>query len=140
MQPAECPFAALDGLLREAQSRTPFIFVDFHAEATSEKMALGWYADGRVSALAGTHTHIQTNDARVLPRGAGYVTDAGMTGPRDSVLGVEKDIIIEKFTRHMPRRFEPAGGDLQFNGVFFDLTEDGRCQALELINFWEPAG
>jgi metallophosphoesterase (TIGR00282 family) len=137
MQPAECPFAALDTLLQEARGRTPFIFLDFHAEATSEKMALGWYADGRISALAGTHTHIQTNDARVLPRGTGYVTDAGMTGPRDSVLGVKKDIIIEKFTRHMTRRFEPAAGDIQFNGVLFDLAADGRCRAAELINFWE---
>jgi metallophosphoesterase (TIGR00282 family) len=138
MQPAECPFAALDNLLQEVRGRTPFIFLDFHAEATSEKMALGWYADGRISALVGTHTHIQTNDARVLPHGAGYLTDAGMTGPRDSVLGVEKEIIIDRFTRQMPRRFEPAEGDLQFNGALFDLADDGCCQAVELINFWEP--
>jgi metallophosphoesterase (TIGR00282 family) len=137
MQPAECPFAALDNLLQEACNRTPFILLDFHAEATSEKMALGWYADGRISAMVGTHTHIQTNDARVLPRGAGYVTDAGMTGPRDSVLGVEKEIIIEKFISYHSRRFEPAEGDLQFNGVLFDLADNGRCRAVELINFWE---
>ena len=137
MQPAECPFAALDNLLQESRGRTPFIFLDFHAEATSEKMALGWYADGRISAMVGTHTHIQTNDARILPRGAGYVTDAGMTGPRDSVLGVEKEIIINKFIRQHSRRFEPAEGDLQFNGVLFDLADDGRCRTVELINFWE---
>ena len=137
MQPAECPFTALDRLLQEACNRTPFIFLDFHAEATSEKMALGWYADGRISAMVGTHTHIQTNDARILPHGTGYVTDAGMTGPRDSVLGVEKDIIINKFTRQLPQRFEPAEGDLQFNGVLFDLASGGRCQSVELINFWE---
>jgi len=139
MKPAECPFAALDNLLQEARDRTLFIFLDFHAEATSEKMAMGWYADGRISALAGTHTHIQTNDARILPRGTGYVTDAGMTGPRDSVLGVDKDIIIDKFTRQIPKHFEPAKGDLQFNGVLFDLADTGRCQGLELINFWEQA-
>ena len=137
MAPAECPFAALDSLLQKAGKRTPFIFVDFHAEATSEKMALGWYADGRISALAGTHTHIQTNDARVLSQGTGYVTDAGMTGPRDSVLGVEKDIIIDKFLGRRSRHFEPAQGDLQFNGVLFDLAADGRCRTVELINFWE---
>ena len=139
MEPAECPFAALDNLWQEAHSRTPFIFLDFHAEATSEKMALAWYADGRISAMVGTHTHIQTNDARVLPRGAGYITDAGMTGPRDSVLGVEKDIIIDKFIGRRSRRFEPATGDLQFNGVLFELAADGRCHTVEPINFWEQA-
>ncbi|MCL1816667.1 MAG: TIGR00282 family metallophosphoesterase [Clostridiales bacterium] len=139
MQPAECPFAAFDNLLSNMEKATPYIFLDFHAEATSEKMAMAWYADGRISALAGTHTHIQTNDARVLPKGTGYVTDAGMTGPRDSILGVEKQIIIEKFLRQKSRRFEPAGGDLQFNGVLYDLAADGHCQAVELINFWETA-
>ena len=137
MQPAECPFTALDNLLQAAGERTPYIFLDFHAEATSEKMALGWYADGRISALTGTHTHIQTNDARVLPRGLGYITDAGMTGPRDSVLGVDKDIIIERFISQKSRRFEPAGGDIQFNGVLFDLAADGRCRTVESLNFWE---
>ena len=140
MQPAECPFAALDELLQVAGQRTPFIFLDFHAEATSEKMALGWYGDGRISALVGTHTHIQTNDARILPKGTGYVTDAGMTGPRDSVLGVEKDIIIDKLIGRRSRRFEPAEGDIQLNGVLFDLADNGRCTALELINFWESRG
>ena len=138
MQPAECPFCAMDTLLAAEGARTPFILLDFHAEATSEKMAMGWYLDGRVSAVLGTHTHIQTNDARVLPRGSGYVTDAGMTGPRDSVLGVDKDIIIEKFLYQMPRHFEPANGDLQFNGILLDLADNGHCRRIELINFWEP--
>ncbi|MCL1974955.1 MAG: TIGR00282 family metallophosphoesterase [Firmicutes bacterium] len=137
MQSAECPFTALDNLLQGEGKRTPCIFLDFHAEATSEKMALGWYADGRISALAGTHTHIQTNDARILPQGSGYITDTGMTGPRDSVLGVDKDIIIDKLISQRPRRFEPAEGDVQFNGVIFDIAENGRCRSVQTLNFWE---
>lgn len=138
MPPAECPFAAMDALLEQEQGRTPFIFLDFHAEATSDKVAMGWYMDGRVSAVVGTHTHVQTNDARILPRGTGYLTDAGMTGPRDSVLGVEKEVIIDKFLYSMPRHFDPAAGDLQFNGALFDLDDSGRCCGVQLVNFWEP--
>jgi calcineurin-like phosphoesterase len=87
----------------------------------------------------GTHTHIQTNDARILPRGTGFLTDAGMTGPRDSVLGVESEIIIRKFMLGFPERFEIARGDWQFNGVIFDFAANGRCKDIELINFWQPA-
>ena len=139
MDAAECPFTAMDKLLEQEKGRTPFILLDFHAEATSEKNALGNYLDGRVSACVGTHTHIQTNDARILPRGTGYLTDAGMTGPRDSVLGVEPEIIIRKFIFGFPERFELARGDRQFNGVIFELDAMGKCQNIELVNFWQGA-
>lgn len=135
----DCPFRAMDVLLKTWSREQAAIFVDFHAEATSEKMAMGWYLDGRVSALVGTHTHIQTNDSRILPRGTGYLTDAGMTGPRDSVLGVEKEIIIERFLTGVSPRFEPAGGDIQLNGAIFEIGIDNRTEAIELVNFWEPA-
>jgi len=97
MQPFDCPFRAMDEMLKKYDRKDTAILVDIHAEATSEKMAMGWYLDGRVSAVAGTHTHIQTNDARLLHRGTAYITDAGMTGPRDSVLGVEKETIISRY-------------------------------------------
>ncbi|MGI5891333.1 MAG: TIGR00282 family metallophosphoesterase [Bacillota bacterium] len=139
MPPANCPFAAMDEMLKQVRDITSFIIVDFHAEATSEKMAMGWYLDGRISALLGTHTHIQTNDARILPRGTAYLTDVGMTGPRDSVLGVDKDIIIKKMLTQMPQRFEPARGDLQFNGVVIELGEDGKARTIDLINFFDPS-
>lgn len=111
MPPLDCPFATMDRLLAEWRQEEAVIFLDFHAEATSEKMAMGWHVDGRISAMVGTHTHIQTNDARVLPRGTGYLTDAGMTGPRDSVLGVEKEIILERFRTGFSPRFQTAKGD-----------------------------
>jgi metallophosphoesterase (TIGR00282 family) len=135
----DCPFQAMDAMLQEWSRKTAAIFVDFHAEATSEKMAMGWYLDGRVSALTGTHTHIQTNDPRILPHGTGYLTDAGMTGPRDSVLGVEKQIIIERFLTGVSPRFEPAGGDIQLNGAIFEIGENNCAENIELLNFWEPA-
>ena len=138
MPPAESPFMAMDKILAETRNITPFVFVDFHAEATSEKNALAWYLDGQVSAVIGTHTHIQTNDARILPRGTILVTDAGMTGPRDSILGVEWEIIVKHFITQMPARFNVAKGDIQFNGVIIELCEDGRAKTIELINFWEP--
>lgn len=139
MTPFDCPFHALDALLKELADEERIVFVDIHAEATSEKAALAWYLDGRVAAVAGTHTHVQTNDARVLPRGTGYVTDAGMTGPRDSILGVDKDIIISRFITGVSPRFEIATGDLQFNGVVFDIGEDNRCQSVETVSFWQPS-
>lgn len=137
LQPQDCPFRKLDDILRE--STADWTFVDFHAEATSEKMAMAWYADGRISALAGTHTHVQTADARVFPRGTGYITDAGMTGPRDSVLGVNKDIVIERFLTGISPRFETANGDLQLNAVVFDLLDDGKCASVTPVNFWQPS-
>jgi len=138
MNPCDCPFAALDRVLKEIGPGRR-VLVDFHAEATSEKMALGWYADGRAGALVGTHTHIQTNDARILPRGLAYITDAGMTGPRDSVLGVEKEIIVQRFLLGYSEHFRTAGGDLQFNGVLVDLDSGGKAREIRSLNVWQPA-
>lgn len=139
MTPFDCPFRTMQALLKEWQADDAAIFVDIHAEATSEKLALGFYLDGQVAAIVGTHTHVQTNDARILPKGSGYLSDAGMTGPRDSILGVDKDIIIERFLSGVSPRFEVANGDLQFNGVVYDIGDDNKCQGVELINFWQPA-
>ena len=143
MRPLDCPFRTLDSLLRadreDPAGRPQWTLVDMHAEATSEKVALGWHADGQVSAVVGTHTHVATADGRVLARGTGYVTDAGMTGPRDSVLGVDKDIILERFRTGFSPRFETADGDLQFNSVLFDLRADGGCEQVERLDFWQPS-
>ena len=100
------PFRKIEELLAKIQKRTPYIFVDFHAETTSEKQAMGWFLDGRVSAVVGTHTHVQTNDARILPKGTAYLTDVGMTGPYDGILGMKKEAVIEKFLTSLPQRFE----------------------------------
>lgn len=118
------PFRKVRGLVEEIRKQTPIVIVDFHAEATSEKIAMGWYLDGKVSAVCGTHTHVQTADERILPQGTAYITDLGMTGPRDSVLGVEVDIILEKFLSQLPVRFEVASGPYQLNGVVIDIDED----------------
>ena len=134
---ADCPFRTVDRLLGEETA--DWTLVDMHAEATSEKVAMGWYCDGRVSAVVGTHTHVPTADARLLHRGTGYVTDAGMTGPRDSVLGVDKDIIIQRFLTGISPRFETASGDLQFNAVLFDLNDDGTCSSVERVDLWQSA-
>ncbi|MFW8576187.1 TIGR00282 family metallophosphoesterase [Enterococcus entomosocium] len=100
------PFRKMDELVAIARKRTPFIFVDFHGETTSEKQAMGWYLDGRVSAVVGTHTHVQTNDARILPQGTAYLSDVGMTGPYDGILGMKREPVIEKFLTALPQRFE----------------------------------
>ena len=139
MTPLNNPFATVDQILPEILKQTHNVFLDFHAEVTSEKVAMGWYLDGRVSAIVGTHTHIQTNDARILPRGSAYLTDAGMTGPRDSVLGVDTDIIIQRFRSGHSERFQVAEGDLQFNGVLIDIDTDGKATNIETINFWQPS-
>jgi metallophosphoesterase (TIGR00282 family) len=130
----DCPFRKADEILTGIGQETPIIVLDFHAEATSEKMAMGWYLDGRVSAVVGTHTHVQTADERVLPGGTAYISDVGMTGPRDSVIGVKKEIIVDRFLTHMPRRFEVASGPYQFNAVLLDLDEvDGRANSIDRL-------
>jgi metallophosphoesterase (TIGR00282 family) len=114
--------------------RAAVILVDFHAEATAEKMALAWHLDGRVSAVLGTHTHVQTADERILPKGTGFITDAGMTGPHDSVIGVQKDQAIRKFLTQLPTRFEPATGDVRFHGVHLEIDEaTGRCRHISRV-------
>jgi len=129
------PFSKADELIAEAQKRTNFIFIDFHAETTSEKQAFGWYVDGRVSAVVGTHTHTQTADNRVLPQGTAYLTDAGMTGPYDAILGVDRDAIIKRFLTNMPVRFEvDKNGNNQLNGCIITIDEQtGRATAIERI-------
>ena len=128
----DCPFQVADELIERAQKKTNIIVVDFHAEATSEKRALGWHLDGRASVVFGTHTHIQTADAQVMTAGTGYITDLGMTGPHESVIGVEKDTIIQKFITQMPLRFTAATQGVQINGAVADIDEKtGRTRSFE---------
>jgi 2',3'-cyclic-nucleotide 2'-phosphodiesterase len=133
LDPFESPFIAADRLVAEARASTPVVVVDFHAEATSEKVALARYLDGRVTAVLGTHTHVQTNDARVLAGGTAAITDAGMTGPHDSVIGSEEHGAIKRFVTGMPTRLEPATGDVRIEGVVVDCEADGRATACELL-------
>jgi len=131
LQNLEDPFSGAIRWINEMKQETPIIIVDFHAEATSEKMALGWFLDGKVTALLGTHTHIQTADARLLHQGTAYITDVGMTGPRDSVLGVKKEIIINRFLTQLPAKFELASGPIQLNGVVIDVDEEtGKARSI----------
>ena len=126
------PFRVADQLLKETQ--TKIVLVDIHAEATSEKISMGWYLDGRVSAVVGTHTHVPTADERVLPGGTAYITDVGMTGPYDSVIGVKKELIMGKFLNNMPVRFEPATGDVRLCAVVVDCDNaTGRARAIERV-------
>jgi metallophosphoesterase (TIGR00282 family) len=129
----QSPWEVVDALVDEARARTPVIVVDFHAEATSEKIALAGWLDGRVTAVIGTHTHVQTNDARVLPGGTAAVTDAGMTGPHDSVIGVKAELAIRRMRTRLPVRFEPAEGGVRIEGVVVDCSDDGRASGIELL-------
>ncbi|MBI3314720.1 MAG: TIGR00282 family metallophosphoesterase [Candidatus Omnitrophica bacterium] len=130
----ECPFRTLDKALAEIRTRTPLSVVDMHAEATSEKVAMGHYADGKVSVVFGTHTHIQTADEKVLPGGTAYITDLGMTGPYDSVIGQNKEKIIRRFLTSMPHQFEVAAAAATLHGVVVGLdTETGRAQSITRI-------
>lgn len=132
---ADNPFRYVDELLEKAKADgARFIFVDFHAEATSEKRAMGFYLDGKVSAVFGTHTHAQTADAQVLPKGTGYITDLGMTGVIDSILGVKKEIIINRLKDNDMSRFEQASGKCMLNGCVFDIDEKtGLTKSAKLI-------
>ncbi|MCA1040851.1 TIGR00282 family metallophosphoesterase [Bacillus infantis] len=135
LQPSDCPFKKADELIEEARQRTPFIFVDFHAEATSEKQAMGWYLDGKVSAVVGTHTHVQTADNRILPDGTAFITDVGMTGPYDGILGVEKEAVLKRFITNLPVRFEvPKEGRDQLSAVSVELDrKTGLAKKIERI-------
>jgi metallophosphoesterase (TIGR00282 family) len=134
MNQLDCPFRAASALVDELRQQTPVILVDFHAEATSEKMALGCYLDGRVSAVVGTHTHVQTADERILPAGTAYITDAGMTGSRDAVIGIRKELAIEKFLTQLPVRFEVAKKTPVLNGVLFEIDpQSGRARDVQRI-------
>lgn len=122
----DCPFRCMENLLADMGQESSIIVVDFHAEATSEKVVMGWYLDGRVSAVVGTHTHVPTADARVLPMGTAHVTDVGMVGPRDSVLGVRPERIVSHFTTQLPARFEVARGPVIFNSVLLEIDPVSR--------------
>src|SRR5699024_3099010 len=131
----DCPFKKAYELIAEAKKTTDLIFIDFHAEVTSEKQAFGWYVDGRASAVIGTHTHTQTADERILPKGTAYLTDAGMTGPYDSILGVEKETIINRFLTNMPARFDvDKSGRSQLNGCVVTIDKStGKANKIERI-------
>lgn len=134
MQDIDDPFKKADALIEEAQKVTPYIFVDFHAETTSEKNAMGWYLDGRVSAVVGTHTHIQTSDNRILPSGTGYITDVGMTGFYDGILGINRDEVIERFITSLPQRHVvPDNGRSVLSSVIIDLDKNGKTTNIERI-------
>jgi metallophosphoesterase (TIGR00282 family) len=132
------PFEVVDELVEEARRRAKVVVVDFHAEATSEKIAIARWLDGRVTAVIGTHTHVQTSDARVQPGGTAAITDAGMTGPHDSVIGVEADLAIRRMRTGMPVRFRPAEGGVRLEGVLVDCDADGRATAIEPVRVEVP--
>ena len=137
MPPLDCPFRTADTILKEVKAgeNPKIIIVDFHAEATSEKQGLGWYLDGRVSAVLGTHTHVGTVDAKILPRGTGYLTDVGMTGPVNSVIGSEVDAVLERFLTGMPQRLHVANGSVTMNSVLLDIDPDtGQATAIQRID------
>jgi metallophosphoesterase (TIGR00282 family) len=129
MEPHASPFAIVDGLVEQARAEARVVVVDFHGEATSEKIALARLLDGRVTAVIGTHTHVQTADARVQPGGTAAISDAGMTGPHDSVIGVVAELAIQRLRTGMPMRFHPAEGDVRIEGVVVDCDESGRATA-----------
>ncbi len=135
MPPANCPFLTALKAVEEILNKTKIIIIDIHAEATSEKQALGFYLDGKISAVLGTHTHVQTADERILPLGTGFITDVGMTGPFDSVIGVEKETIIRRFLTLMPEKFEVAKTNLKLNAVLLSIDETtGKTSNIERIN------
>lgn len=134
MQPVDCPFRAAKQEIEQLSKEAQVIIVDIHAEATSEKIALGWYLDGMVSAVLGTHTHVQTADQRILPKGSAYITDAGMTGPIDSVIGRRVEDVLERFLTQVPTRFEIATENIQLQGVIIDIDEKtGKAASIERI-------
>ena len=127
------PWEVVDGLVEEARAAAPVVVVDVHAEATSEKVAMATWLDGRVTAVVGTHTHVQTSDARVLPGGTAAITDAGMTGPHASVIGVKSELAISRMRERLPVRFEPAEGGVRLEGVVVSCTDDGKARGIEAI-------
>ena len=135
MEPLACPFEVAEKILQHEKGRYDFSVCDFHAEATSEKLAFAHCFDGRINVIFGTHTHVQTSDIRILGGGTGYITDVGMTGPHDSVLGVKKEIIIEKFRTKLPQRFEIADTPCSINAALFSLdTDKGRITEVKIVN------
>jgi metallophosphoesterase (TIGR00282 family) len=134
MEPLDCPFRAADREIEALRGRTKVLVADLHAEASSEKVALGWYLDGRVAAAIGTHTHVQTADERILPKGTAYITDAGMTGPTESVIGIKREPVIERFLTGMPTKFEVAAGPVALSGVVVTVDEaTGSARSIERV-------
>ncbi len=139
LHPATSMFEMIDGLVEEARRETSVILVDVHAEATSEKIALAKWLDGRVTAVVGTHTHVQTADPQVLARGTAFITDAGMTGPHDSVIGVESDLAIQRMRTGMPVRFQTATGDVRIEGALIECDpETGRASSIRAVRVPHP--
>jgi metallophosphoesterase (TIGR00282 family) len=139
MHPIDCPFRAIDEILEGLAEQPSAIMLDFHAEATSEKVAMGWYVDGRVSAVLGTHTHVPTADGRLLPAGTAYCTDVGMTGPYDSVIGTRPDLALHRFLTGRPNRFEVASSNARIAGAVIDIdTDTGLATGIE--TFLDPPG
>ena len=134
MSTLECPFRTADAIIEKISKQTKIIVVDMHAEITSEKVAMGWYLNGKVSAVIGTHTHVPTADERILPQGTAYITDIGMTGPLDSIIGIKKEIILKKYLTQMPIRFEIAKDDLVFAGAVVEIDEKtGKAKSIRRI-------
>jgi hypothetical protein len=139
MSPIDCPFATADAELARLRAETSIIVVDMHGEATSEKQAMGWYLDGRVSAVVGSHSHVQTADERLLPGGTAFLTDLGITGPFDSVIGVDKELAIQRFRTGMPNRFEPAKGRVRVQGAVVRIDpESGHAIGIERVQREHP--
>lgn len=134
MHSLDCPFRTAEREIEKLRKRARVIIVDMHAEATSEKIAMGWYLDGKVTAVLGTHTHVQTADERILPGGAAYITDVGMTGPFDSVIGINKDSILRRFLLQIPNKFDVATGDVRLQGVTVEAASDGRATVVERLD------
>jgi hypothetical protein len=140
MQPMDCPFRAVDAVLQKVAGQASIVFVDFHAEATSEKIALAHYLDGRVTAVIGTHTHVQTADERILARGTACLTDAGMTGAHDSIIGVRKELALRRMLTQLPVRFQPADGDPWLHGAWIEVDPGtGRATRIERLRRALPA-
>ncbi|MCZ8519976.1 MULTISPECIES: TIGR00282 family metallophosphoesterase [Paenibacillus] len=134
LPPLDCPFEKASELVQQARKRTKYVFVDFHAEVTSEKLAMGWQLDGKASAVVGTHTHVQTHDERIFPQGTAYVTDVGMVGPRDGILGMERTAVMKKFMTQLPTRFVVDEGKWHFHAVIIDLDPaTGLGRKIQLI-------
>jgi len=138
MQSIDDPFTVVLKEIEAIRGRTKVIIVDFHAEATSEKVAMGWHLDGKATLVVGTHTHVQTADERILPNGTAYITDAGMTGPHDSIIGMEREPSLARFLNGMPSRYEPATGNPRLNGVLVDADDKtGRATAISRVSYSE---
>lgn len=138
LPPIDCPFRCADDVIGQLKQKHKFILVDFHAEATSEKIALSWHLDGKVSAIVGTHTHVQTNDEQILPKGTAYITDTGMTGSREGVLGMERTAVLTKFKTQLPVRFTVDEGKWQFHAVVIDLDNTtGLAQSIRTVRIYE---